>query len=122
MSGAVLKVVADDHAKPTREEPPGPPPLPPPPPPPPRLPATSRRRPPPLPVPAPIEVTGVVAVPWRSTFATTVRLSDPPLPRHRVRSGFLLVVLVVTVGTMVAVLIGAAIAALAFALRAAVTS
>jgi hypothetical protein len=67
-----------------------------------------------MPPPAPVRT--------RPTFATTVRLTDPPLPRHRLRSGFLLVLTVVTVGTFVALVIGAILAALAFGLRAAVTS
>lgn len=118
MSGAVLWVVAGEHAKPTSVQPaPGPPPAPveppvePPAPPRPRTPATSRRR------PSPASVT----VAERSAVLAG-RMRGAPLPRHRARSGFLLVLVVLSVGIVVAVVIGALATALAFALRAAVTS
>jgi hypothetical protein len=51
-----------------------------------------------------------------------VRTLDPPLPRHRLRSAILLVALIVTVGALLAAVVGGIVAALTFALRAAVTS
>jgi hypothetical protein len=52
----------------------------------------------------------------------SIRMAGAPLPRHRIRSGFLMIVLVVIVGVLVAAVIVVIVAALAFALRAAVTS
>lgn len=49
-------------------------------------------------------------------------MSVAPLRRHRVRSTFLLVVLVLLAGVLLAAVVGAIVAALAFGLRAAVTS
>jgi hypothetical protein len=90
---------------------------------PPRLPATSRRRPllaaPPDPEPEPVAVAAMVV---ERPPPVTARMAGAPLPRHRARSGVLLVLLVVVVGLLVAAVIGAVLAALAFALRAAVTS
>lgn len=130
MSGAVLWVVAGDQEKPTSavavpdeapvpvlEESPAPPP------PPPRHPATSRRVPPRVTTPAALERVTATAVPLVvERPSVTARMSGAPLPRHRVRSTFLLVLLVVIIGLLVAVVIGTIVVALAFALRAAVTS
>ena len=132
MSGAVLWVVAGDQDKPRSEDPapadpeperyvpPEPPPLPPPPPP--RRPATSRRRPPVVQVPAAVQAAPTRAVPMARSATTTVRMSSAPLPRHRMRSSVLLVLLIGVCGLLVAVVLGSLIAALAFVLRAAVTS
>jgi hypothetical protein len=90
-----------------------------------RLPATSRRRPAPLQVAPPDpepEPAAVAALVVERPPAVTARMAGAPLPRHRARSGVLLVLLVVVVGLLVAAVIGAVLAALAFALRAAVTS
>ena len=131
MSGAVLWVVAGDQQKPTSDEhapadpepvayvPPEPPPLPPPPPP--RRPATSRRRPPVVEAPAVVTPPSPMAV-QRPVATMTVRMAGAPLPRHRLRSSVLLVLLVALIGLLVAVVVGVVVAALAFALRSAVTS
>ena len=58
----------------------------------------------------------------RPAATITARMPSPPLPRHRVRSGALLVLLVVVVGLLLALVVGVLVVALAFALRAAVTS
>lgn len=49
------------------------------------------------------------------------RMTGAPLPRHRLRSGLLMVVLVVLVGVVVAIVVAVVVGALAFGLRAAVT-
>jgi small-conductance mechanosensitive channel len=70
---------------------------------------------------------------WRAAPAPTaaraaaaaqpaVRTLDPPLPRRRLRSAVLLVALVVTIGAVLAAVVGIVVTALALALRAAVTS
>jgi hypothetical protein len=51
-----------------------------------------------------------------------LRTLEPPLPRHRLRSAILLVVLIVTVGALLAAVVGVVVTALALGLRAAVTS
>ena len=68
-------------------------------------------RDPPVAAPAP----AIAALP-------AVRTLDPPVPRHRLRSALLLVVLVIGVGALLAAVIGVVVTALALALRAAVTS
>jgi hypothetical protein len=97
----------------------------------PRRPATSRRVPPPTTLPLeepqwrepPATVGAREAAPVAATTVlSTVRTLDPPIPRHRLRSALLLVALVVTVGALLAAVIGVVVTALAFALRAAVTS
>lgn len=141
MSGAALWVVAGETAKPTSAgedpTPPEPEPHPEPEPASPaepdvvvapsvpsRRPATSRRRAVPLAAPEPTIVAPVLAGPVavERPQPVTARMSGAPLPRHRVRSGALLVVLVIIVGLLVAAVIGIVVAVLAFALRAAVTS
>jgi hypothetical protein len=82
-----------------------------------RLPATSRRST--LPPIAPVSVERPAA---RPAPVPSVSLAGAPLRRHRARSSVLLLLLVVSVGVIVAVLVGAVLTALAFALRAAVTS
>jgi len=93
-----------------------------------RQPATSRRVPrgpsEPLPepewrTPAPLVVPSpVTPLPQQPA----VRTLDPPLPRHRLRSAILLIALLVAVGALLAAVIGVVVSALAFGLRAAVTS
>jgi hypothetical protein len=116
LSAAVLWVVHGEQEKPTSAPAqPIPPVAAPPPsaPAPPHQPATSRRRPPPVAVPATVETA-------RATV--TVGRVGAPLPRHRIRSTALLVLLVVVLGIAVALVIGAIVAALAFGVRSAVTS
>lgn len=94
----------------------------------PRQPATSRRV-------GPAPAAAVEEPMWRepavvpsaparaiADLLPAVRTLDPPLPRHRVRSALLLVALVVAAGALLAGIIGIVVSALAFALRAAVTS
>jgi hypothetical protein len=134
MSGAVVWIVAGEHDQPTsadltppaaRTPPPEPPPLPEPesavlPLAPARRPATSRRRLPQVTVPAPL--VQATPAPVAVVEEAPIRMSGAPMPRHRARSGFLMILLLVFIGVMVAFVIGIAVAALAFALRSAVTS
>jgi len=133
MFGAVLWVVDGEHSKPTSGTTPSPPAVPPAPDAPtptttpappkrPRQPATSRRVSA-LVQPTPAAVAVLTPPPLEAPPREAPAVApQPPLPRHRFRSSLLLVVLVVFVGALVAAVIGVIVAALAFALRSAVTS